>query len=46
MIVGEIKRFFGTTEKIKASRSLKTEIYTLGGIQEQLSMETDARPYS
>ena len=44
MIIGEIKRFFRDNGKIKASRSLKTEIYTLKRIQEQLSKENGRQP--
>ena len=44
MIIGEIKRFFRDNGKIKASRSLKTDRYTLKRIQEQLSKENGRQP--
>lgn len=37
MILGEIRRFFRDNGKIKASRSLKSEIYTMNRLQEELA---------
>ena len=44
MIIGEIKRFFRDNGKIKASRSLKSEIYTLKKAQEQLAKDHGRQP--
>ncbi|MGC2872180.1 sigma-70 family RNA polymerase sigma factor [Ihubacter sp. mB4P-1] len=44
MIMGEMKRHFRDTGKIKASRSLKAEISMLKRIQEKLTAETGASP--
>lgn len=44
MIMGELKRFFRDTGKIKASRSLKSEIYALKKAQEKLMAEEGGQP--
>ncbi len=44
MIMGELKRFFRDNGKIKASRSLKSEIYALKKAQETLCAEEGGTP--
>lgn len=44
MIMGELKRYFRDTGKIKASRSLKSEISTLKKVQEQLTASGGTSP--
>lgn len=44
MIMGEIKRFFRDNGKIKASRSLKSEIYTMKKVQDKLLLEEGTAP--
>ncbi len=44
MIMGELKRFFRDNGKIKASRSLKSEIYALKKAQEALCSESGGQP--
>ncbi len=44
MIMGEMKRHFRDTGKIKASRSLKSEISTLKKVQEQLTADAGMPP--
>ncbi len=44
MIMGEIRRFFRDSGRIKASRSLKSEISALKKAQDQLEKENGSRP--
>lgn len=44
MIMGELKRYFRDTGKIKASRSLKSEISALKKVQEQLTASGGTSP--
>ena len=44
MILGELKRFFRDNGKIKASRSLKAEIYNLKKAQEALAAKGNGKP--
>lgn len=44
MIMGEMKRHFRDTGKIKASRSLKSEIAAMKRVQEQLTAASGASP--
>ncbi len=44
MIMGELKRFFRDTGKIKVSRSLKSEIYALKKAQEKFALDGNGSP--
>ena len=44
MIIGEIKRFFRDNGKIKTSRSLKSEIYALKKVQDELCKKNGCQP--
>ncbi len=44
MIMGEIKRFFRDNGKIKISRALKSEIYTLKQMEDKLSLQLGHPP--
>lgn len=44
MIMGEIKRFFRDNGKIKVSRTLKTEIYTLKQVEAELAAKHGSPP--
>lgn len=44
MILGELKRFFRDNGRIKASRSLKSEIYALKKAQEQFASKGNGSP--